>query len=83
MKQKKTKKQRSRTDMIFPFWRLEHAVQSVKRNISRRKSKKKKYISDELDFSSSIRKSTTSTQSNTLMLSELSAEDEEDDGIMF
>jgi len=80
---KKTKKQLSRTDMISPFWRLEHAVQSVKRKISRRKSKKKKYISDELDFSSSSKKSTTSAQSNTSMLSELSAEDEEDDGIMF
>jgi len=39
---KKTKKQRNRTDMISPFWRLEHTVQSVKRKISRRKSKKKK-----------------------------------------
>ena len=80
---KKTKKQRNRTDMISPFWRLEHTVQSVKGKISRRKSKKKKYISDELDFSSSSKKSTASAQSNTSMLSELSLEDEEDEGIMF
>ena len=39
---KKTKKERNHTDMISPFWRLEHTVQSVKRKISRRKSKKKK-----------------------------------------
>merc|ERR1712238_290848 len=38
---KKTKKERNHTDMISPFWRLEHTVQSVKRKISRRKSKKK------------------------------------------
>jgi len=38
---KKLQRNRSVTDLIAPFWRIEHAIQSVKRKLDRRSNKKK------------------------------------------